>query len=823
MGPSIFIARRRMTVLAGIALLLAGCAGEYEGSAGGGGGGPDSSGGSYSGVDDFYAKRIEPRIAFCRTCHVPGGVADVEDGRLYMLTPTGSGDFAALRASWEVLGGNNPTSRILLMASGQELPHSGGQPWAQGSSPYQDMATLLGCFENPQGCLDGAGGGPTVQEQPLLGSKRAKHVWSTYCEGKADNELLPQDPRSMIQPGMVASDRAVYYNAWWQDCHANMDAAEQQAKTCGEYRARRDRGFAFLLDELPAGGSPAEAHANSWEKWGLASRPQNFDALYTLRYGLNFAPFDNPYPLPGEDPNATNGGSGQLPLGLRQRKDDSGQWTGQVATAACFQCHGGQIGDPANGENLIGLKNLGLGNNNYDVVISGQDSSPFAGTPAAALLPPLSLDTLFNIGIKQRGQNNAVGAFEFLITILDLDSLGLNPNPLKTVVEATGPLDIAHPLAHTQDTPPWWNMGSRPRKFFDAGVSNDSTRIIMAAGPGEAAELFSPSGDYYRNRIEQYDQDLEAFFLSLESPAYPLPIDTALAEQGAILFHTKDLWAEEANAEAPRPLGGNGSCASCHGAYSPRYVNDPRYVETPALEGVAGHISPLDVIGTDRARSDMLTPTLRERWDSTYWGYTDNVDGWVAPGEKDALTELLDDMLPVALRPEGLCGWQKEVIGYQAPPLYGTWATSPYFHNGSVPTLEQVLDSSKRVPIWRRQLQEQDGIVGFDQRFGEAYDTTSVGWKHDVLSCSDIPGSPLNNCNPVIDQGPSLTQMVQNFLNGAVSWTGLVNIPDPVPGSVDKRLVYDTRILGNGNGGHTFTDALTEQERKALIEYLKTL
>jgi hypothetical protein len=65
--------------------------------------------------------------------------------------------------------------------------------------------------------------------------------------------------------------------------------------------------------------------------------------------------------------------------------------------------------------------------------------------------------------------------------------------------------------------------------------------------------------------------------------------------------------------------------------------------------------------------------------------------------------------------------------------------------------------------------------------------------------------------------------MLQNFLNGAVSWTGLANIPDPVPGSVDKRLVYDTRTLGNGNGGHTFTDALTEQERKALIEYLKTL
>jgi endo-cleaving rubber dioxygenase len=439
------------------------------------------------------------------------------------------------------------------------------------------------------------------------------------------------------------------------------------------------------------------------------------------------------------------------------------------------------------------------------------------------LLPPLSVDSLFNIGIKQRGQNNAVGAFEFLVTVLDLDSLGLNPNPLKTVVGVTGVTDVAHPLAHTQDTPPWWNMGSRPRKFFDAGVSNDSTRIIMAAGPGEFDELVSADGRKYRDRIEQYDQDLEAFFLSLRSPEWPEAIDTALAEQGAVLFHSKDLWAHSGNADAPRPLGGNGSCASCHGAYSPRYVNDPAYLQTPALEGVAGHISPLNVIGTDAARSDMLTPTLRERWDTTYWGYNDGAANYVAPEDKDPLTEALDDMFPLPLRPMGVCGWEKDVIGYQAPPLYGVWATAPYFHNGSVPTLEQVLDSSRRPAIWQRTLQEENGIKGFDQRFAVAFDTAAVGWKHDALSCTDIPGSALANCNPVDDQGPSLVQMTQNFLNGLVSWTGIVNIPDPSPGAIDKRLVYDTRILGNGNGGHTFSDVLTETERRAIIEYLKTL
>jgi hypothetical protein len=140
-----------------------------------------------------------------------------------------------------------------------------------------------------------------------------------------------------------------------------------------------------------------------------------------------------------------------------------------------------------------------------------------------------------------------------------------------------------------------------------------------------------------------------------------------------------------------------------------------------------------------------------------------------------------------------------------------------------VPTLDEVLNSSKRKPIWRRKLQTVGPVTGFDQRVSSAYDFDAVGWKHDTLSCSDIPGNALSNCNPVDDQGPSLVQMVANFLNGMVAWSGAVVVPDPTPGAIDKRLVYDTRVLGNGNGGHEFTDVLTDQERKALIEYLKTL
>jgi hypothetical protein len=35
--------------------------------------------------------------------------------------------------------------------------------------------------------------------------------------------------------------------------------------------------------------------------------------------------------------------------------------------------------------------------------------------------------------------------------------------------------------------------------------------------------------------------------------------------------------------------------------------------------------------------------------------------------------------------------------------------------------------------------------------------------------------------------------------------------------------IYDTSLSGYGNGGHQFGDSLSEAERRAVIEYLKTL
>jgi hypothetical protein len=47
--------------------------------------------------------------------------------------------------------------------------------------------------------------------------------------------------------------------------------------------------------------------------------------------------------------------------------------------------------------------------------------------------------------------------------------------------------------------------------------------------------------------------------------------------------------------------------------------------------------------------------------------------------------------------------------------------------------------------------------------------------------------------------------------------------PDAMLPAIERRKVYDTGPRGRGNGGHTFGDKLTEDERAAVIEYLKTL
>jgi Cytochrome c len=112
--------------------------------------------------------------------------------------------------------------------------------------------------------------------------------------------------------------------------------------------------------------------------------------------------------------------------------------------------------------------------------------------------------------------------------------------------------------------------------------------------------------------------------------------------------------------------------------------------------------------------------------------------------------------------------------GYQAPPLDGIWATAPYFHNGCAPTVYHVLNSRSRPKIFTRSYRTDLDV----------YDAQKLGWKVEVLEKAPEPGklSPF-----------------------------------------EMRKIYDTSKSGRGNGGHIYGDKLTEEERMAVIEYLKTL
>lgn len=200
--------------------------------------------------------------------------------------------------------------------------------------------------------------------------------------------------------------------------------------------------------------------------------------------------------------------------------------------------------------------------------------------------------------------------------------------------------------------------------------------------------------------------DVLAWMESIEPPKYPFDIDHERAERGRAVFEQR--------------------CAECHGTYGENWTYPERTV-------------PIEEIGTDPVRLTALTPEHR-RWMQV---------GWMSRfGADEVITE---------------------PVGYVAPPLDGVWATGPYFHNGSVPTLWHVLHPEARPTVWQR---TQDG-----------YDPERLG----------------------------------------LEVTELDELPEAVTDVAERRRYFDTRLPAKSASGHTFVDALSEAEKGEVLEYLKTL
>ena len=109
-----------------------------------------------------------------------------------------------------------------------------------------------------------------------------------------------------------------WFNAAWipvRDAPGMRKAPFQYPKTCGEFRHHTVEGRAFLHSKQTFMLlSSTKAYDNLWKVWGLKSKPADFEQQVRDRYGLNVAPFKNPY-------TRADGSKGQLPLGLIQGQD----------------------------------------------------------------------------------------------------------------------------------------------------------------------------------------------------------------------------------------------------------------------------------------------------------------------------------------------------------------------------------------------------------------------------------------------------------------------------------------------------------------------
>jgi hypothetical protein len=151
---------------------------------------------------------------------------------------------------------------------------------------------------------------------------------------------------------------------------------------------------------------------------------------------------------------------------------------------------------------------------------------------------------------------------------------------------------------------------------------------------------------------------------------------------------------------------------------------------------------------------------------------------------------------------------------YKARPLNGIWATAPYLHNGSVPTLYDLLLPKKEPE------DPDDGEYRPDQFVvgSREFDPVKVGFKS-----SGYDGF-IFTTEPVIDD---LGNMIEGNSNAGHEY-GVRRIVDESDGPVDQKLkekCLDKKIKDEqvNEKNDKCLLPMNEQERWDLVEYLKTL
>lgn len=299
------------------------------------------------------------------------------------------------------------------------------------------------------------------------------------------------------------------------------------------------------------------------------------------------------------------------------------------------------------------------------------------------------------------------------------------------------------------DPMPWWLMKYKKKDYWyaDAAPTDAGSFSINFTTPH--AEM----NERHLEHVQSVAKAL-AFARETQSPPFPGQLDAELVQRGADLFHGR---------ATPKNTAGFRACATCHGSYSRK--DDSGDLSEPGSWKVDYDFSHvLRNVNTDAAYSTTL---------QKFKPIADHINKletyMVAQG-------IPPESIPHAAAPAG--------EGYIAPPLVGVWASAPYFHNGSVPTIEAVLNSAQRPEIWGR-----------NHRDPFAYDLERAGMAYRQVSRAEFDES----AERAKDKSPA-TQA-----------------------AIDHGAIYDTAAFGHANTGHTFGDGLSVEERRAIIEFLKSL
>lgn len=345
-----------------------------------------------------------------------------------------------------------------------------------------------------------------------------------------------------------------------------------------------------------------------------------------------------------------------------------------------------------------------------------------------------------------------------------LDAIGRIIN--QVIRFTSDPKNSAEPNAPTS-FPLLWDA---PRHDYVqwTGFSSNAEAGSLGRNSGEVV------GVYGHVEVKHYETEQDA------KRGYPSTVEAneLVAMEETLRTLRSPQWPEEILPPIDRKLAARGEslyqahCQSCHASID---RDDPK-------RKVVAMITGIDVVGTDDTSARNLVEAHAP---------TGVLEGAISPkgekyGAEASALALLGDLVTRTLqaRPDAalkatanakLHGMEKtakqgnhtrstdqnptaDLLSYKARPLNGIWASAPYLHNGSVPTLHDLL-----LPPSQRPTKFSVGRW--------EYDPKKVGY----ISDGEVP------------------------------------------------FVLDTRVKGNSNRGHEYGTTLPDEDRWALVEYLKSL